>query len=673
MANGHYHFDVGVSSSSTQSAVAMASYRSGDRLYSLKDGETKFYRNRFVEPESFIMKPDNAPQWTLERERLWNEVEEFENRDNARLSRNVLVALPNNMTHEQQREVTEKYVKQNFVDAGMVADTSIHRDDENNPHAHIMLTVREFNENGNWENRKSKRVPKLDEEGNQIYNSKGWRETKSVKLNDWDNRNKLLEWRKTWSELLNEKSKEYGLDKTYSHKSFKDQGKIEKPEIRLTREEYQFEKRQKEYMKNQGIEYQPTTYYAKKNEEVKVYNRSISNVINLQNYKTEDNFNELFNSIRHKNYYNKEKIEATQKMVERAKGYVDYPISKKLYTDFHSQANNWKQKLERDANTINVKKDFYNQLFDDYERNPKLVEQFGFSSSNFKSEVKEELEELEKAGNKFDEELDKFKELREASELSFDYQKELLEHEFDTVYNSNHNLTHEEMNYAVQLMKDYQIKLPLEEIKNEYQKSSPENDYSLYTPAWKQANDTLFTISIYNRTVNKLDRELDDLSPDEYKNNRIEYQTFVRLKDQYTQKLNDLSPLINEELKQAFPERINDEVLDESNVETKSLLLEKYYQLSEKEQQSINIDDLMQEALEESNTKYNAVNQLQQSNEHNHDKEDYKAYSDKYSNIVSGIVSMFEEMSKQRTNDKMRNNKDRTKAFRRKGADGREL
>src|SRR5699024_4760643 len=133
MANGHYHFKASVSSSSTQSAVAMASYRSGEKLYSLKDGETKSYRKRFVEPE-----------WTLERERLWNEVEEFENRDNARLSRNILIALPNDMTHEQQRKVTEEYIKNNFVDAGMVADTSIHRDDENNPHAHIMLTVREF-------------------------------------------------------------------------------------------------------------------------------------------------------------------------------------------------------------------------------------------------------------------------------------------------------------------------------------------------------------------------------------------------------------------------------------------------------------------------------------------------------------------------------------------------
>src|SRR5699024_11299081 len=126
--------------------------------------EKKSNKKRLVEHEYNIMKTDNAPEWNLERERLWNEVEEFENRDNARLSRNILIALPNDMTHEQQRKVTEEYIKNNFVDAGMVADTSIHRDDENNPHAHIMLTVLEFDENGNWETRKSKRVPKLDEE-----------------------------------------------------------------------------------------------------------------------------------------------------------------------------------------------------------------------------------------------------------------------------------------------------------------------------------------------------------------------------------------------------------------------------------------------------------------------------------------------------------------------------
>ena len=91
--------------------------------------------------------------------------------------------------------------------------------------------------------RKSKRVPKLDEEGNQVYNSKAWRVTRSVKINDWDSDRKLNQWREKWSEILNEKSKQYGLDRIYSHQSFEEQGRLEKPETRLTRGEYQFEKR----------------------------------------------------------------------------------------------------------------------------------------------------------------------------------------------------------------------------------------------------------------------------------------------------------------------------------------------------------------------------------------------------------------------------------------------
>jgi len=61
VGNGYYLFSANVSNSSNQSAIAMASYRSGDRLYSYKDGETKSYKKRDVESESFILKPDNAP------------------------------------------------------------------------------------------------------------------------------------------------------------------------------------------------------------------------------------------------------------------------------------------------------------------------------------------------------------------------------------------------------------------------------------------------------------------------------------------------------------------------------------------------------------------------------------------------------------------------------------
>lgn len=60
-----------------QSAIASAAYRSGEKLYSARYGKTNFYP-REIQPESFILKPDHAPKWTLDREKLWNGVEKIE-------------------------------------------------------------------------------------------------------------------------------------------------------------------------------------------------------------------------------------------------------------------------------------------------------------------------------------------------------------------------------------------------------------------------------------------------------------------------------------------------------------------------------------------------------------------------------------------------------------------
>src|SRR5699024_4686002 len=531
---------------------------------------------------------------------------------------------------------------------------------------------REFNQEGNWETRKSKRVAKLDQEGNQIYNAKGWRETKSIKLNDWDSKKKLLEWRENWSALLNEKSRKHGLDRNYSHKSFEEQGRIEKPEIRLTREEYQFEQRQKERSEKKGIEYQPTTFYAKKNEEVKAYNRSLSSVLHLQDYKTEESFNELFKQVRRRNVYNQEKIEATKKIAERAKEYVDFPVAKKVYTDFHSPTNKWKQKLERDVHNLNAKKSFIKGLIHDYAEDPSSALKYGYSIDNFKEEVGEELQRLEKQQQDFQEEQEKYRELKQASALSLAYQQELLKQEFEAVYQDDYHLSYEEMDYAVELMKDYQIKLPVNEIEDEYRKSN-QRHLNTHVPAWKQAKNTLVTLNIYDSTLRKLENQK-HLSPQNLKNNHIKYDTFHRLKEQYVNTLQELAPWIDEEIKQAFPEHMNDDILEQADVETKSFLLEKYHVLSEEEQQSIiNIDHFMKEALEESKSNYHTINQLQKTNENHYDKEDYQTQSDKYRHIAEGIVSMFQEMAKQRSPDRSKNNRDRTKTFRRKGTDGRVL
>ncbi|GAA3332363.1 hypothetical protein GCM10020331_092180 [Ectobacillus funiculus] len=103
-----------------------------------------------MKPESFILAPSHAPEWVNNRERLWNEVEKVERAWNAQLSREIVMAIPHELSNQQQRKLVEKFVEENFVSEGMVADVNIHRDKDHNPHAHIMLTMRPFNPDGEW-------------------------------------------------------------------------------------------------------------------------------------------------------------------------------------------------------------------------------------------------------------------------------------------------------------------------------------------------------------------------------------------------------------------------------------------------------------------------------------------------------------------------------------------
>ncbi|MDM5142970.1 Mobilization protein A [Lactococcus lactis] len=96
-------------------------------------------------PESFILLPENAPEWAKDRQKLWNEVEAVDRKVNSRYAKEFNVALPIELSEDEQKELLTEYVLKTFVDKGMVADIAIHRDKDGNPHAHVMLTNRPFN------------------------------------------------------------------------------------------------------------------------------------------------------------------------------------------------------------------------------------------------------------------------------------------------------------------------------------------------------------------------------------------------------------------------------------------------------------------------------------------------------------------------------------------------
>lgn len=206
-----YHYSTQVASRSAgKSVVAMAAYRSGDRLEDERTGELKFYR-RSTPPETIILAPANAPEWVQDRNRLWNEVEKAEKRKDAQLCREINVALPRELSADDQRELLLNYCQEQFADRGMVADVAIHRDNLENPHAHIMLTMRHIGPDG--------------------FGQKNREWNPSFAFGKVQNAEKYIDWRAAWADHANRALERAGETDRIDHRSFADQGIDRQPTI----------------------------------------------------------------------------------------------------------------------------------------------------------------------------------------------------------------------------------------------------------------------------------------------------------------------------------------------------------------------------------------------------------------------------------------------------------
>lgn len=137
-----------------RSAIAAAAYRSGDRLFDNQQGKW-FQRdaeeNHEIEHKA-ILAPEGAPAWVFDRTALWNAVERGEMnkdgsiRETAQLFREVEITLPRELSVDERIALVEGFAREQFVSQGMVADIAIHNkagsDGREQPHAHIMLTMR---------------------------------------------------------------------------------------------------------------------------------------------------------------------------------------------------------------------------------------------------------------------------------------------------------------------------------------------------------------------------------------------------------------------------------------------------------------------------------------------------------------------------------------------------
>lgn len=214
-----------VSRNKGRSAVAASAYISGTKMENTWDGVTHDYTRKKRVIYTGVMLPAHAPPEYADRSVLWNSVEWNETKANAQLARSIELALPAELSHEQNIALIRSLVQKLFVDKGMCADIAFHDKSDGNPHAHILLTMRPLTDDGKWGD-KSRLEYILDADGNRIpARQKGRWKTRKVYTTDWDDRGNAAHWRAAAADAINEALREAGFTQGFvDPRSYADQG-----------------------------------------------------------------------------------------------------------------------------------------------------------------------------------------------------------------------------------------------------------------------------------------------------------------------------------------------------------------------------------------------------------------------------------------------------------------
>jgi Ti-type conjugative transfer relaxase TraA len=154
-----YHLSIKpISRASGRSAVASAAYRTAERLTNERDGLIHdFTRRSGVEHAEIVLPGDQlseagalvhggGPGWARERSALWNAAEAAEKRKDARVAREIEVALPHELTAAERLALVREFSAGLADRYGVAVDFAIHsphgQTDIRNHHAHLLLTTR---------------------------------------------------------------------------------------------------------------------------------------------------------------------------------------------------------------------------------------------------------------------------------------------------------------------------------------------------------------------------------------------------------------------------------------------------------------------------------------------------------------------------------------------------
>ena len=210
MAIFHLDFKI-VKRSEGRSSVAKAAYHARTRITDERTGDTYDYSRRTDLYGHFILAPANAPEHIVkDSTALWNEVEKVERQNNGQTARYFDVSIPTELNNDEKKKLVLEYCQKNFVDKGMIADIAFHDLDSDNPHAHVMLTLKTIGPEGFGKKERS-----------------------------WNDRKMSVLWRESWASMANSYLAAAGSPERIDHRSLQAQHEeaLEKAAVALDNEE----------------------------------------------------------------------------------------------------------------------------------------------------------------------------------------------------------------------------------------------------------------------------------------------------------------------------------------------------------------------------------------------------------------------------------------------------
>ncbi len=210
VSGDHVRQSAGDQQGAGRSIVSAAAYRHRARMMDEQAGTSFSYRGGAAElKHEELALPEQIPAWlraaidgktvAAASEALWNAVDAFETRADAQLARELIIALPEELTRSENIALVREFVRDNLTSKGMIADWVYH-DKDGNPHIHLMTTLRPLTEEGFGQ----KKVPVLGADGEPLRVVTPDRPNGKVVYKVWaGDKETMKSWKIAWAETAN--------------------------------------------------------------------------------------------------------------------------------------------------------------------------------------------------------------------------------------------------------------------------------------------------------------------------------------------------------------------------------------------------------------------------------------------------------------------------------------